>query len=48
MTDQQKKWELDRLESQWREERRKVKKYRLLMQGAQERQKEIEEKIRNL
>lgn len=48
MTEEMRKVELARLEQQWRDEYRKVKKYRLLLEGAQERKKEIEEKIKNL
>lgn len=48
MTENQKKAELARLEKEWQKEYRKVRKYRLLMEGAQGRQREIEEKIKNL
>lgn len=47
MTDEIKEKELAQLEAQLREERRKIKKYQLLMEGAIERKKEIEEKIKN-
>lgn len=48
MTEEMKERELARLEAKWAEERKKVRKYRFLMEGAQERMKEIEEQIKNL
>lgn len=48
MTEEAKKRELARLETKWAEERKKVRKYRFLMEGAQERMREIEQQIKNL
>lgn len=48
MTEEQKKSELAFLERKWQEETRKIKKYRLMLKGAEDRRTEIEEKIRNL
>lgn len=48
MTGEMRKAELAYLEQRWQEEMRKIKKYRLMLKGAEERRAEIEEKIRNL
>lgn len=48
MTENQKKAELAKLEKEWAKEYRKIKKYRLLLKGAEDRKKELEEKIKNL
>lgn len=48
MTEKQKKAELARLESEWQKEYRKIRKYRLLLKGAEDRRAEIEKKIREL
>ena len=47
-TEEMRKAELARLESQWQEETRKIKKYRFLLKGAQERRAEIEKAIRKV
>lgn len=48
MTENQKKAELARLEKEWQKEYKKVRKYRLLLKGAEERRTELEKKIREL
>lgn len=48
MTEEMKKAELEYLNEKWREENRKVKKYRLMLKGAEERRAEIEKKIKEL
>lgn len=48
MTEREAKAMLFDLELAWQEEYRKIKKYRLLMQGAQKRLTEIEKKIKEI
>lgn len=48
MTEEAKKEILTTLEAQWQEERRKIKRYRFLLKGAEERKVEIEKQIKNL
>ncbi len=48
MSEETRKAELAWLEQRWQEEHRKIKKYRLLLKGAQERLEEIEKKIQKL
>lgn len=48
MSEEMKKDELAFLERKWQEETRKIKKYRLMLKGAEERRAEIEKKIREL
>lgn len=48
MTDERKKERLTQLEKQWVENRRKIRRYEFLLDGLRQRQKEIEEEIKNL
>lgn len=48
MTEEAKKAKLLFLNKKWQEETRKIKKYQLLLKGAEERRAEIEEEIKKL
>lgn len=48
MIDRERKERLAHLENQWKTEVRKCKKYRLLLQGAEQRKAEIEKAIREI
>ena len=48
MTEEARKAKYILLEKKWEEETRKIKKYRLLLKGAQERRAEIEKEIKKL
>lgn len=48
MTDDEKRRKLEALERQWQEYRRRERKYRLLMEGAQRERERVEKEIKNL
>lgn len=48
MTEARKKERLAQLERQWEENRKKIKRYKAYLDGLTQRQKEIEEEIKNL
>lgn len=48
VTEEMRKAELARLELQWQEENRKIKKYNFLLKAAQDRRREIEDRIKKV
>lgn len=48
MTDERKKERLIQLEKQWAENRRKIRRYEFLLEGLRQRQREIEEEIKEI